>query len=73
MSEQYLDLMDRLNRQKAELAHWQILEQRSLDNIQTYIQLQNELKDTIESLESCVEQMRFAERPKTFFMRMLSR
>lgn len=73
MTETYLTLIDRLNRQKAEVRIWQIKELQAADDIQTFIQLQNELKDQIESLEAVIRQWRYSEQPKTWFQRAFSR
>lgn len=69
MTDTYLDLIDKLNKNKAELRHWQIEEQIALDNIQSFIHIQAGLNDEIETQEATIRQLRYSEQPKTWFQK----
>lgn len=69
MTETYLDLVDRLTGWKAELRNWQLKEQQQAEEIKSCLMLQSELHDKIDALETIIQQMRFSEKPRSWFVR----
>lgn len=58
MSDIYLELIDKLAHDKADLRYWQVLELQALESIQSYIHIQEGLKDDIERQEETLEKLR---------------